>query len=73
MREAPAELWMRPTPTGGYWYRPMLTPPDPDAVRYVRADLYEALRARLATLAAPGHHRLLILVIVLLFGGGRIW
>ncbi len=45
MSEAPAELWIRRS-DGGY-YRTMLDPPEPSAVRYVRADLYEALRARL--------------------------
>ena len=47
MTEAPAELWLRQG-AGGHWYRHILTPPEPDAVRYVRADLYEALQARLA-------------------------
>ena len=46
MSEAPAELWLRPSAIGDY-YRTRF-PDEPDAVRYVRADLYEALQARLA-------------------------
>ena len=45
MSEAPAELWMRPR-SAGRWYHTDY-PDEPDAVRYVRADLYEALQARM--------------------------
>ena len=43
MTEAPAEVWLRPGPT---WdsYSTTAFPDQPDAVRYVRADLYEALQ-----------------------------
>ncbi len=43
--EAPAEVWLRPGPT---WdsYSTTAFPDQPDAVRYVRADLYEALVER---------------------------
>lgn len=44
MSEAPAELWLRPW--AGGWYETQHRE-DPAAVRYVRADLYEALMARL--------------------------
>ena len=44
MTEAPAELWLRPN--GRTYYVTELSD-EPDAVRYVRADLYEALMARL--------------------------
>ena len=48
---APAELWLRKSktnsPFAGHWYQTHL-PDEPDAVRYVRADLYETLMARLA-------------------------
>jgi hypothetical protein len=47
MSEAPAELWMRERQRlPGRWYQTHYAD-EPDAVRYVRADLYEALRARL--------------------------
>ena len=48
MSEAPTEVWLRsrPAPVHG-WYQTHL-PDDPNAVRYVRADLYEALQARMA-------------------------
>jgi hypothetical protein len=45
MSEAPAELWLRPSAIGAY-YRTRFAD-EPNAVRYVRADLYEALRRRL--------------------------
>ena len=45
MTDAPPEIWLRPGPT---WdsYSTTAFPDQPDAVRYVRADLYEALQAR---------------------------
>ena len=48
MSEAPAELWMRERPAPGHgWYQTALAPlKGSGAVRYVRADLYEALEAR---------------------------
>ncbi len=46
MSEAPAELWMRERQRlPGRWYQTHYAD-EPDAVRYVRADLYEALAAR---------------------------
>ena len=39
MSEAPAELWMRACHTGRWFHT--LMPDEPDAVRYVRADLYD--------------------------------
>ena len=44
MSDAPEELWLRPSAIGDY-YRTRFAD-EPDAVRYVRADLYEALLAR---------------------------
>jgi hypothetical protein len=46
MSDAPAELWVRQSDTGT-WHQHILRPPAPDAVRYVRADLYEALVERM--------------------------
>lgn len=50
--KAPAEVWMRPgiSSTGAYvhWYR-TLAPDEPDAVRYVRADLYDKRMAENVT------------------------
>ena len=40
MSEAPAEVWLRQS-TMGHWFGSHLDPPEPDAVRYVRADLYD--------------------------------
>jgi hypothetical protein len=40
MGDAPAELWVRPW--AGGWYETQFRE-EPAAVRYVRADLYEAL------------------------------
>jgi len=45
MSEAPENVWLRPTAVGHY-YRTRLED-EPDAVRYVRADLYEALVERM--------------------------
>ena len=46
MSEAPAELWMRERQRlPGRWYQTHYAD-EPDAVRYVRADLYEGLLAR---------------------------
>ena len=45
MREAPAELWLRPRPGGDFYVTELRD--EPDAVRYVRADLYEALQERM--------------------------
>ena len=44
MTEAPVEVWLRPGPT---WdsYSTTAFPDQPDAVRYVRADLYELYEA----------------------------
>ena len=42
MSEAPANIWVRPDLDAVLWSD------KPNAVRYVRADLYEALQARLA-------------------------
>jgi hypothetical protein len=51
--KAPAEMWLRKSDTGT-WHQHTLRPPEPDAVRYVRADLYEALLARLGAQQLPG-------------------
>lgn len=55
MSEAPVEVWLRPGPT---WdsYSTTVFPDQPDAVRYVRADLYEALVARLAGVPSANRH-----------------
>lgn len=45
VREAPETLWIRPKTAQAGWYHTALHD-EPDAVRYVRADLYEALLAR---------------------------
>ena len=52
MSEAPAELWLRCSTTG-HWWQTRLEPREPSAVRYVRADLYEAMLDLAATLAKP--------------------
>ncbi len=39
-QEAPAEVWVRPGPTWDSYYTTAF-PDQPDAVRYVRADLYD--------------------------------
>jgi hypothetical protein len=44
-------MWMQ-AGEDGRWYETAV--PDPDAVRYVRADLYEALQARLAVVRSWG-------------------
>ena len=46
MSEAPAELWLRKQRDGRY--HETHYDDEPEVVRYVRADLYEALQARLA-------------------------
>jgi hypothetical protein len=46
--EAPANVWLRPSTTIPGRYFQSTLPDECDAVRYVRADLYEALLARLA-------------------------
>lgn len=38
MSEAPAEMWVRASHTGRWHF---VTPEEPNAVRYVRADLYD--------------------------------
>ena len=44
MSEAPASMWVRPD------FNICRSAPFADAVRYVRADLYEALEARVAVM-----------------------
>jgi hypothetical protein len=44
--KAPAEVWLRKSGAGHYYQSGLVD--EPDAVRYVRADLYEALRERMA-------------------------
>ena len=44
MSEAPAQVWLRPSATGLYFQTHL--PNEPDAVRYVRADVYEAVVER---------------------------
>ena len=46
MSEAPETLWIRPKTAQAGWYHTALHD-EPDAVRYVRVDLYEALQARM--------------------------
>ncbi len=52
MDDAPAEVWLRPSGLGNYWRTRF--PDDLDAVRYVRADLYEALQERLRIVRSWG-------------------
>jgi hypothetical protein len=44
--ELPTNIWVRPGTVSGRYYTTPLRD-DPDAVRYVRADLYEALMERM--------------------------
>ena len=60
MPDAPETVWLRLTVTGTYYH----TSPydEPDAVRYVRADLYDVLVERMRTVrswcAAPNQEPL---------------
>jgi hypothetical protein len=51
--DAPANIWVRPSMVSGRYYTTLL-PDEPDAVRYVRADLYEALMERMRSLDPLG-------------------
>ena len=54
MSEAPTELWLRKSGAGHYYQSGLVD--EPDAVRYVRADLYEALMERVRVVLASDIH-----------------
>ena len=55
MPDAPETVWLRLTVTGTYYHTSLHD--EPDAVRYVRADLYDALVERMRIAGAMSDPR----------------